>query len=233
MRGATPECVPTFCGIRFQSTHPLRGATTPFWCPIWTPPISIHAPLAGCDQLLQTAHLTKFISIHAPLAGCDGLQSHPTPGQTNFNPRTPCGVRRQCSSTAIWKWAFQSTHPLRGATRLTSIRQAVNSYISIHAPLAGCDATPETRTVRGADFNPRTPCGVRHALRLPSGFTALFQSTHPLRGATGLRALVAELTNKFQSTHPLRGATSSDCAIPTRFKISIHAPLAGCDRFNL
>lgn len=35
-------------------------------------PISIHAPLAGCDDkhLNKEAH-TNTISIHAPLTGCD------------------------------------------------------------------------------------------------------------------------------------------------------------------
>ena len=33
----------------------------------------------------------------------------------------------------------------------------------------------------------------------------------------------------FQSTHPLRGATVVLCAIPVTVAISIHAPLAGCD----
>ena len=35
-------------------------------------PISIHAPLAGCDVLtLLGMNGKKRISIHAPLAGCD------------------------------------------------------------------------------------------------------------------------------------------------------------------
>ena len=56
--------------------------------------ISIHAPLAGCDQMRDTSSIKIHISIHAPLAGCDI-------------------IRRACSSSGI---EFQSTHPLRGAT---------------------------------------------------------------------------------------------------------------------
>ena len=100
-------------------------------------------------------------------------------------------------------------------------------------------------------FNPRTPCGVRLA-GLPSRrCMPLFQSTHPLRGATasmrstsispinfnprtpcGVR-LMNERVNitleGFQSTHPLRGATDSKRLFLRGYEISIHAPLAGCD----
>ena len=107
------------CKSEFQSTHPLRGATT--YTGTFSGPasnfnprtpcgvrladdvqhhlrdaISIHAPLAGCDPERQTVRHDGRISIHAPLAGCDG------------------GFR------------------LDDADRL---------FISIHAPLAGCDGS--------------------------------------------------------------------------------------------
>ena len=44
---------------------------------------------------------------------------------------------------AEWAEAFQSTHPLRGATLvLRQLRRFVQ--ISIHAPLAGCDSSRST-----------------------------------------------------------------------------------------
>ena len=80
--------------------------------------ISIHAPLAGCDEVAVDGRLIAEISIHAPLAGCDTSAS----------------------------------------ARVTSMG------ISIHAPLAGCD---DIAALTAAEiqhyFNPRTPCGVRHA----------------------------------------------------------------------
>ena len=128
---------------KFQSTHPLRGAThdsdamakgiyhfnprTPCGvrqCLVRPEgpfhPISIHAPLAGCDLGLGGLVRHGFISIHAPLAGCDVRSIRCLEdGESNFNPRTPCGVRRRC--------------PLTGWV--------------------------------GGDFNPRTPCGVRRHVR--------------------------------------------------------------------
>ena len=108
--------------------------------------------------------------------------SHPV--STDFNPRTPCGVRL-CFACAERKTKeFQSTHPLRGATN-HQIRLKSRFFISIHAPLAGCDRPARRNRQSCAHFNPRTPCGVRpsRSCSRPST-TATFQSTHPLRGAT-------------------------------------------------
>ena len=55
-----------------------------------------------------------------------------------------------------------------------------------------------------------------------------FQSTHPWRGATGNFWNKAK-SQRFQSTHPWRGATRDCPCIASLSKISIHAPLAGCD----
>ena len=102
--------------IRFQSAHPLRGAT------------------AGGSRQRRGAR----ISIHAPLAGCDPFPAFPLPLGADFNPRTPCGVRPLLIAHAICGSEFQSTHPLRGATGRYNML-ALKQGISIHAPLAGCD----------------------------------------------------------------------------------------------
>ena len=55
-------------------------------------------------------------------------------------------------------------------------------------------------------FNPRTPCGVRHRLVKRRKAAETFQSTHPVRGATGCERSRFR-RGRFQSTHPVRGAT--------------------------
>ena len=82
----------------------------------------------------------------------------------------------------------------------------------------------------------------------------IFQSTHPVRGATGNlhrpgrdigisihapregcddpSAIQSFHCLEFQSTHPVRGATTRVCYIDKRVRISIHAPREGCDRGN-
>ena len=145
--------------------------------------ISIHAPLAGCDVSKAGAADGEHISIHAPLAGCDAHFLGDAPFGSHFNPRTPCGVRR------IW-----------------------------------C-----LRRRRRKHFNPRTPCGVRRDNL--SGLRFVIISIHaPLAGCDGRRGGSGGLILVFQSTHPLRGATTR---LPNQYRedsvISIHAPLAGCD----
>ncbi len=78
----------------FQSTHPARGAT-----------------LLGL-----AVHAVQGISIHAPREGCDILGSRFSSSPSNFNPRTPRGVR----------------HGQRS-------RHQRFFRISIHAPREGCD----------------------------------------------------------------------------------------------
>ena len=124
----------------------------------------------------------------------------------DFNPRTPCGVRRQSRCKPDSRTRFQSTHPLRGATRYRRCYDDCHA-ISIHAPLAGCD-----RVLRGMERR--------------DGRT--FQSTHPLRGAT-MSNSSPDNRSLFQSTHPLRGATGGSAHRAPDRRISIHAPLAGCD----
>ena len=72
LRGATAVPLSESRQGVFQSTHPLRGATGGPPQIFGRLPISIHAPLAGCDLYAQEYTGTAVpISIHAPLAGCD------------------------------------------------------------------------------------------------------------------------------------------------------------------
>ena len=149
--------------LRFQSTHPMRGATAT-WPPGGYRPSNFN-PRTPCG-----------VRPDVPLFDI------PKPG--DFNPRTPCGVRliRQssafptngisihaphagCDSGRCKRWnvkrLFQSTHPMRGATEEPAITIRKNT-----------------------NFNPRTPCGVRLVQEVTAAAGQLFQSTHPMRGAT-------------------------------------------------
>ena len=148
---------------QFQPTRPLRGATTSFvMSTTISRAISTHAPLAGRDGVVAHIAESPAISTHAPLAGRDAAASSLLPFFFDFNPRAPCGARRQALPRVLGGEGFQPTRPLRGATRLcrctTSrrsgfqptrpLRGATESYhctggdderISTHAPLAGRD----------------------------------------------------------------------------------------------
>ena len=79
------------------------------------------------------------LSFTAPLAGRDDWEQ---PESTN-------------------PYKFQSTRPLRGATKKATQVQPARR-ISIHAPLAGRDERGlPTDRAGSKDFNPRAPCGAR------------------------------------------------------------------------
>ena len=80
--------------------------------------------------------------------------------------------------------------------------------ISIHAPRAGSDDWRGRIGRYALYFNPRSPCGERQKLFgiTPSG--KAFQSTLPVRGATGIGKSTL-LDKIFQSTLPVRGATAA------------------------
>ena len=78
-------------------------------------------------------------------------------------------------------------------------------------------------------FNPRTPCGVRLAL-LDDDTLDNDISIHAPRAGCDTADSLSTLTGIiFQSTHPVRGATEKLAAAIAAYLISIHAPRAGCD----
>ena len=82
---------PIHChGVRFQSTHPVRGATRMLRghpCPksIFQ---STH-PVRGATKAIRLVLNITEISIHAPREGCDFQHLQNDCITENFNPRTP------------------------------------------------------------------------------------------------------------------------------------------------
>ena len=171
---------------QFQSTHPMRGATLDLCLGgLIGQNFNPRTPCGVRLQDTRTTRAVRGISIHAPHAGCDSSPSFASLYVANFNPRTPCGVRRRYAAR---------THTSR--------------VISIHAPHAGCDTESKTA--------PRRTAISIHA---------------PHAGCDTSRTSTAAQGSEFQSTHPMRGATGIASGIGSGLTISIHAPHAGCDRF--
>ena len=187
----------------FQSTRPLRGATPPPPPPPVDPTISIHAPLAGRDKatvretrsnfdfnphapcgarrlLLRPRCRARQISIHAPLAGRDSSSSSASP---------PCSP-------------FQSTRPLRGATK------------------------PSATVSTSLYFNPRAPCGARPSGPLPCPQSEAISIHAPLAGRDEVSSINISKQTEFQSTRPLRGATAA--ALPWARRTRYFNPRAPC-----
>ena len=96
---------------------------------------------------------------------------------------------------------FQSTHPLRGATLSTTIRKTSLSHFNPRTPCGVRRLYPHADCA-GRDFNPRTPCGVRPQARKWYNWLIEFQSTHPLRGATGITHKSGEHIKHFNPRTP-------------------------------
>ena len=150
--------------------------------------------------------------------------------QGHFNPRTPCGVRRQSRIYIFGQYHFNPRTPC-GVRPLQHRIDEMQRY-----------------------FNPRTPCGVRlHPVQHGRRQHVEFQSTHPVRGATQPSALQFHRSSHFNPrtpcgvrphVMPMFCPSPADfnprtpCGVRQRVRflavgclqISIHAPRAGCDR---
>ena len=145
----------------FQSTLPLRGATRfPLPYPLLLT-ISIHAPLAGSDPLFRRLQYSTLY----------------------FNPRSPCGERRAVTPLAATVLSFQSTLPLRGATKGREENERQKQDFNPRSP---CGERRRNYHMHGDrdHFNPRSPCGERRKYPVPHALLLPFQSTPPLRGPT-------------------------------------------------
>ena len=100
--------------------------------------ISIHTPRAGSDIRRSRSISPKPISIHTPLAGSDLVSSLPSFELVQFQSTLPLRGATKNSSPPLTLTLFQSTLPLRGATYRLG-RVPYPPRISIHTPLAGSD----------------------------------------------------------------------------------------------
>ena len=150
-----------------------------------------------------------------------------TVSTADFNPRAPCGARPSRPSGASRRCGFQSTRPVRGATQRDR-RQRLHEQISIHAPRAGRDASSIACLTIHKDFNPRAPCGARQG-RVVLEESGRISIHAPRAGRDQATNQYYRQPDSFQSTRPVRGATgyTGYYGVPTL--ISIHAPRAGRD----
>ena len=246
------KMLPQLRAVRFQSTHPARGATTPSTAVSRPRVISIHAPREGCDATpsqhpaaqsgFQSTHPARgatphrpggtaqpLISIHAPREGCDFFLTDILFHQNNFNPRTPRGVRRALQRRhGTVGWHFNPRTP-RGVRLLKYYLPIREKEISIHAPREGCDMGMTCIDRTDEHFNPRTPRGVRLGANQVNRGPFNFNPRTP-RGGPRRPLHSSAITSIFQSTHPARGATHLLQGGSITSIISIHAPREGCDR---
>ena len=163
MRGATRRAgIVPVAQATFQSTLPMRGATGATLAKVYE--YSDFNPRSPCGERLvaygaalghkyfnprspcgeRPNHSTAAcghspISIHAPHAGSDKYAPRLTTALSNFNPRSPCGERPRAWSTRSSGRPFQSTLPMRGATRPSARFEAMVLFQST-LPMRGATA---------------------------------------------------------------------------------------------
>ena len=111
--------------MQFQSTLPLRGATSE----------------------AVRYELAKLISIHTPLAGSDSANTPPKPEKDTFQSTLPLRGATRVTSGQTPEHQFQSTLPLRGATYSYWISPSVQIFQST-LPLRGATTSTPKFTLR-------------------------------------------------------------------------------------
>ncbi len=170
--------------MTFQLTHPTRSATSNFF---------VDTPF---KSLFQLTHPTRSATWR------DCGKNH----RTNFNSRTPRGVRLG-AFVYLWNNCEISTHAPhaecdrvfdtkirhctnfnsrtpRGVRRKIIVHREMQIYISTHAPHAECDDLKFLIVPELHNFNSRTPRGVRQTMQHEMQHEIKFQLTHPTRSAT-------------------------------------------------
>ena len=236
--------------------------------------ISIHAPIVGCDLSGKSdivwgtyfnprTHRGVRRCWRTVRLSCSRFQStHPSWGATlssfwrvsdefYFNPRTHRGVRHQelvtetitnnisihapivgcdtiSSYIATGTILFQSTHPSWGATRVKIFLLIWTQKFQSTHPSWGATFSVLRLLNCPRNFNPRTHRGVRLIEFLTCFWRVLFQSTHPSWGATVVmnRSLAV---SKISIHAPIVGCDFCNIILPQYVMISIHAPIVGCD----
>ena len=139
------DCFRNFSAVkikRFQSTHPMRGATARKSSIV--PNVLHFNPRTPCG-VRPPAYCSSS-------SGIVFQSTHPMRGAT------------ASINTTATNQLFQSTHPMRGATFiLRSFFQPQMSFQSTH-PMRGATLSRRSGRKGCCYFNPRTPCGVRHHL---------------------------------------------------------------------
>ena len=194
--------------MKFQSTRPIRGATSSFTYSHWLNPFQSTRPIRGATKTPGRRCISASIfQSTRPIRGATIVAKLCFPEARDFNPRAPYGARPEKHYLGTDHYIFQSTRPIRGATghvyggstweldnfnprapygarRDCHLCPASRGPISIHAPHTGRDFQ-----FRGWQDRIQISIHAPHTGRDTkpgNGYIVQvrFQSTRPIRGAT-------------------------------------------------
>ena len=124
---------------------------------------------------------------------------------------------------------FQSTHPLRDATKVNRLQLSISLFQSTH-PLRDATFITSSKSSFVVDFNPRTPYGMRpFAVDVFISSSQIISIHAPLTGCDTIALSTAPTTANFNPRTPYGMRLNPFATARRRHTISIHAPLTGCD----
>jgi len=221
---------------QFQSTRPVRDATSLLCIPVVTEKVSIHASRAGRDaRAFPTGWPKTVFQSTRPVRDATKC-SFPSPSFQNVSIHASRAGRDASSYVCSCKWrrvsihasragrdlsrwvfrsfdrGFQSTRPVRDATRAFVAGRSPNIRFQSTRPVRDATGTPEDDgyqepvSIHASRAGRDRPIGWRQAVG------SAFQSTRPVRDATkSIEELFRE--GMFQSTRPVRDATLYNISI--------------------
>ena len=164
---------------QFQSTRPMRGAT---------------------GNLAKSGGDRQRFNPRAP-CGARLRNVGRRPIYNSFNPRAPCGARRVRCQGQSGTGMFQSTRPMRGATREIRNLFEIEQFQSTR-PMRGATCAVD-RVGLGCVVSIHAPhAGRDFFLKCSKACLEMFQSTRPMRGATFMTIGRAILSLSFNPRAP-------------------------------
>ena len=151
---------------KFQSTQPKRAATVGDADLGIEATISIHAAQEGCDvKAFRNIILCSDFNPRSPRGLRPETERRKRNRIPDFNPRSPRGLRRNGRCKRNLPCSYFNPRSPRGLRHCLPPLVYFFKVISIHAAQEGCDANPAVYIHIRFDFNPRSPRGLRHKLK--------------------------------------------------------------------
>ena len=208
MRGATSKYgTDTDYDIKFQSTRPARGATIkPVMRAAGVTYFNPRAPRGARQDCTATRLAQRHFNPRAPRGARPA--SFPLLRQLlDFNPRAPRGARRKLLLVGLNSMPFQSTRPARGATITSDRGREEQLHFNPRAPRGARLSSYSLPLLYRYDFNPRAPRGARQQNAKAMMFNQNISIHAPREGRDWETCAYTARYVIFQSTRPARGAT--------------------------
>ena len=231
-RGERPASRSAFrTRLRFLSTLPARGATFSQCSQSRRAGTFLSTlPARGATFAFVRKSRSIRISIHAPREGSDRGPGSPQHSSSHFYPRSPRGELRLSLRSKSRPWWISIHAPREGSDGLgLTALYLLGKFLST-LPARGATFQPDSSPILSAYFYPRSPRGERRAGRAGALQGPAISIHAPREGSDPNYILNSGRIALFLSTLPARGATGLDVVAVGTGNISIHAPREGSDR---